>query len=109
MAGRLVPAALLLVFGAAIGGEAVAQSRLSIYPNSPKSIYPKSGGCSSLSRINPCTTRRIPAPVGNPTSGPLTESTRRGPLDRPDDPLGIDADLPMPKDIVPQTLPSQKD
>jgi len=106
MGRRFVPAALLLVFGAAIGGDAFAQSRLSIYP---KSIYPKSGGCSSLSRINPCTTRSVPAPVGNPTSGPLTESTRRGPLDRPDDPLGFDADLPMPKEIVPQTLPSQKD
>ncbi len=90
-------------------GEVGAQSRLSVYPGESRSIYPRSG-CSATSRINPCTAGRVPAPVGSPTSGPLTESTRRGPLDRPPDPLGLDAKLPtVPRDLSRQTLPSQKD
>ena len=103
LAGVAVSACLLGV------GDAVAQSRLSIYPRESQSIYPRQG-CSPTSRINPCTTGRIPAPVGNPTSGPLTESTRRVPLDRPPDPLGLDAELPtVPRELRQQTLPSQKD
>ena len=89
-------------------GQAAAQSQLSIYPRETRSIYP-GRGCSTSGRINPCGTNRIPKPVGNPTNGPLTDAIRRGPLDPPRDPLGIDADLPTaPKAIRPQTLPSQK-
>lgn len=110
MAGRLILIAGVVASACVFPlDEAVAQSRLSIYPRESQSIYPRQG-CSTISRINPCTTRRVPAPVGNPTAGPLTDSTRRGPLDRPLDPLGLDADLPTtPPEIKTQTLPSQKD
>ena len=110
MAGRLILIAGVLASACLVPlGEAAEQSRLSIYPRQSQSIYPRQG-CSTTSRINPCTTRRVPAPVGNPTAGPLTDSTRRGPLDRPLDPLGLDADLPtMPPEIRSQSLPSQQD
>jgi len=109
MAGRLLRAGIGAAACLMAYGEAAAQSRLSIYPRESQSIYPRQG-CSTTSRINPCTTRRVPAPVGNPTAGPLTDSTRRGPLDRPLDPLGLDADLPtMPPEIRSQSLPSQQD
>jgi hypothetical protein len=53
-------------------------------------------GCSPTSRVNSCQTWS-PAPVGDPTDGPLTDALRDGPLDPPDDPLGIDAPQPMPR------------
>jgi hypothetical protein len=104
MTGRLLLAAVAAWACLHPVGNAEAQSQLSIYPRANQSIYPRQG-CSPL---NPCTTRRVPAPVGNPTDGPLTDSIRRGPLDRPRDPLGLDAELPtIPKALRPQTLPSQ--
>jgi hypothetical protein len=109
MAARLLRAGLAASACLLAAAEAAAQSRLSIYPRESQSIYPRQG-CSTTSRINPCATLRVPSPVGNPTAGPLTDSTRRGPLDRPLDPLGIDADLPtMPPEVRSQSLPSQKD
>lgn len=90
------------------GAEAAAEPRNSLFPER-NSLFPNSG-CSNLSRLNPCGTRRLPAPVGDPTDGPLTDDFRKGPLDSKPDPLGMDAELPAaPKKIVPQTLPSQKD
>lgn len=53
-------------------------------------------GCSPTSRFNSCTTR-APAPIGDPTDGPLTDALRNGPLDPPQDPLGIDAPKPKPR------------
>ena len=82
------------------GLDGAAQQRYSLFPDP---------GCSALSRTNPCGTRRTPAPVGDPTRGPLTDELRRGPLDFKPDPLGLDAEMPAPpKALEPQTLPSQK-
>ena len=53
-------------------------------------------GCSPTSRLNSCQTRS-PAPVGDPTDGPLTDTLPDGPLDPPKDPLGIDAAQPKPR------------
>jgi len=50
-------------------------------------------GCSPTSRLNSCRTR-TPAPVGNPTYGPLTDTVGDGLLDPPKDPLGLD---PIPQ------------
>ena len=47
-------------------------------------------GCWSASRFDPCRSR-VPTPIGDPTDGPLTDDLRDGPLDPPDDPLGIEA------------------
>ena len=47
-------------------------------------------------RLNSCRTRS-PTPVGDPTDGPLTDALRDGPLDLPEDPLGIDAPQPQPR------------
>lgn len=88
------------------GNDAAAQTRYSLFPER-SSLFP-GGGCSSFGGVNPCGSRRLPAPVGDPTDGPLTDSIRKGPLDPKPDPLGIEAELPVPKDIEPQALPSQK-
>ena len=105
---RLVLVAAVIGSAVALpGGGAGAEPRNSLFPER-SSLFPNSG-CSSLSRINPCGTRRLPAPVGDPTDGPLTDELRKQPLDFKPDPLGLDAELPtMPGAIVPQTLPSQK-
>lgn len=71
-------------------------------------LFPKEG-CSPFSRTSPCATRSVPAPVGDPTDGPLTEKVRKGPLDPRPDPLGPKAKLPPMPEIRPQTLPSQQD
>ena len=106
-----MPWAVLRTMGTAIvlaAGGVSADAADSLFPER-SSLYPNSGGCSSFSRINPCGTRRAPSPVGDPTSGPLTDDLRKGPLDRKDDPLGMDAELPVvPDPIAPQTLPSQE-
>jgi hypothetical protein len=47
-------------------------------------------GCAPSSRFDPCRSR-VPVPLGDPTDGPLTDDLRDGPLDPPDDPLGIEA------------------
>ncbi len=56
-----------------------------------------SEGCRPGSRFDPCRSR-IPAPVGDPTDGSLTKALRTGPLDPPEDPLGVDAPLFVPRD-----------
>jgi hypothetical protein len=90
---------VLAAFAALLTGDAAAQVRTSLFPKE---------GCSSLSRTNPCDTRRPPSPLGDPTDGPLTDSTRRGPLDPKPDPLGLDAELETLRPIEPQLLPSQQ-
>ena len=96
-----------LGLGAAIASnEAAGEPRYSLFPER-SSLFP-GGGCSSFGGVNTCGNRRLPAPVGDPTDGPLTDSLRKGPLDPRPDPLGMDAELPVPKNIEPQTLPSQK-
>jgi hypothetical protein len=67
----------LAILLAVLAGGAEAQ---------PRSLFPPDG-CSPTSRFNPCLTRMLPAPVGDPTDGPLTEAMRQGPLDLPPDPL----------------------
>ncbi|MCC6791448.1 MAG: hypothetical protein IT336_07190 [Thermomicrobiales bacterium] len=47
-------------------------------------------GCWSASRFDPCRSR-VATPIGDPTEGPLTDDLRNGPLDPPDDPLGVEA------------------
>ena len=89
----------LAIIGALLAGDAAAQVRSSLFPRE---------GCSSLSRTNPCNTRRLPSPLGDPTDGPLTDSLRQGPLDRKPDPLGLDAEMETLRPIEPQLLPSQK-
>ncbi len=89
----------LMVAGALFATGAVAQTRPSLFPKE---------GCSSFSRTNPCDTRRVPTPLGDPTDGPLTDSLRTGPLDRKPDPLGRDAETERWKPVEPQLLPSQQ-
>jgi hypothetical protein len=89
----------LAAVGVLLAGDAAPQVRSSLFPKE---------GCSALSRTNPCDTRRLPSPLGDPTDGPLTESTRRGPLDPKPDPLGLDAEMETLQPIEPQLLPSQK-
>jgi hypothetical protein len=89
----------LAAIGALFAGDATAQVRSSLFPKE---------GCSSLSRTNPCNTRRLPGPMGDPTDGPLTDSLRQGPLDRKPDPLGFDAEKQTLRPIEPQLLPSQQ-
>lgn len=97
-----------LGLGVAIaGGDAQGAQRYSLFPER-SSLYAGGGGCSTFGGVSPCGTRRPPAPVGDPTDGPLTEDLRRGPLDPKPDPLGLDAELPMPRNVEPQRLPSQK-
>jgi hypothetical protein len=49
-----------------------------------------SAGCWAASRFDPCRSR-VATPIGDPTEGALTDDLRDGPLDPPDDPLGIEA------------------
>jgi hypothetical protein len=73
---------------AALALPVIAEARESLFPPA---------GCSATSRINPCPTRTLPAPVGDPTDGPLTDALRDGPLDPPKDPLGFDPIEPAPR------------
>ncbi len=66
-------------------------------------LFP-SEGCSPTSRLNSCRTW-APAPIGDPTDGPLTDTLRDGLLDPPDDPLGIDA--PPPRQRGPLLTPAK--
>jgi hypothetical protein len=61
-------------------------------------------GCSPTGIVNSCRTW-APAPVGDPTEGTLTDALREGPLDPPDDPLGIDA--PAPRQRAPLLTPAR--
>jgi hypothetical protein len=80
----------VLVASAVIVGAAgaEAQTRQSLFPQE---------GCSPTSRINPCPTRSFQSPMGDPSSGPLTDPFETDPLDPPKDPLGFDAPLPAPR------------
>lgn len=82
---------------AALSVSTAAQARDSLFPRE---------GCTPTSRINPCQTRALPAPVGDPTDGPLTEDLRDGPLDMKPDPLGYDAPR---MEIAPLRLKAPKD
>jgi hypothetical protein len=64
----------------ALAWPALAEARDPLFP--PE-------GCSPTSLVNSCRTR-APAPIGDPTDGPLTDTLRDGPLDPPKDPLGLD-------------------
>ncbi len=93
-ATRLAVAAACL---AVLWATAIVEARESLFPPP---------GCSPTSKINPCRTRTPPAPVGDPTDGPLTEELRDGPLDMKPDPLGYDAPR---MEISPLRLKGPKD
>jgi hypothetical protein len=61
-------------------------------------------GCSPTGLVNSCHTW-APAPIGDPTDGPLTDTLRDGPLDPPEDPLGLDG--VQPKARAPLLTPAK--
>lgn len=93
--------ALLVVLGSAL--PAAAQPPDSIFP--PR---PGNAGVGGLSFGHSPGARSLSPPTPKLTTGPLTDSLRRGPLDRKRDQLGMDGEINPPMPSEPYVLPSQK-
>ena len=100
---NLTSAAAMLASVTALSSvDSGAQARNSLFPEN-RGLYPRSSGCSTSGRLNPCGGRSLPTLGGPQTGGPLTDPFDKGPLDPKDDPLDPGAPLSGPDRIVTPT------